>query len=955
MQLVLRRRAPRLSWIAISCVVLAAGACAPADTERLDDASTAFTIELPYEHYTLDNGLEVLLHEDHSDPIVAVATIMHVGSSRERPGKTGFAHFFEHMSFNDSENVPVGSNRKLIPELGGTRNGGTSSDMTIYYEVVPKDAFEKILWIDSDRLGYMINTVTEAALEREKQVVKNEKRQRVDNAPYGHTQTVQRAALYPEEHPYHWTVIGSLDDLQSATLEDVSSFYTRLYGANNATLVIAGDIDIGETKRLVDYWFGEIRRGPEVRAPYPQPVYLEASRSLMYEDNFATLPELQIVFPSVEQFHEDQYALDILTELLAGNKQTPLYEVIVEERQLAPNVVVGQRVSEIAGELVILVRANAGTDLDAVKAAVDEGLAQFEAEGVDATALRRVKVQAERAIHERVGSVLDKAFELAEGNEFTGDPNHIATVARETQQVTAEDVMAVYDRYIKDRTYVMTSFVPRGQPELAVEGAEPADVVEEKIIQGAEAEVSQGEEAVYKKTASEADRSEPPLGDPPLVSSPEVWTARQENGLELLGIENDESALVAFDLTLPGGQLLDPPEKTGVAGLLASLMMEGTSGRTPAELEEALDLLGARVNIFAGREAIRISGSTLARTFEPTMALVEELLLEPRWDRDEFDRLRRELATRLRDQAASPTAIANNVFGRVLYGDDHAFGNPVLGTPETVADIEIDDLKRYFAEYVSPSRASFHVAGAVSQGQVQSALAGLSARWPAAPFDIPQQPVPPDVAGRTVYFVDVPDAKQSVLQVGRLALSATDPDYTRLDFANERIGGSSSGRLFQLLRIEKGYTYGATSGLVDTVEVGPWMARTSVRANVTLESLELIRDQIQTYAETFTEEDVEVTKNQIIKGNTRAFESLNAKLGLLRRMSRYDLPPDFVERDQELLLGMTQDDFRDVITTHLDESRMIYVVVGDAETQLGRMAGLGYGEPVVLDIYGRSQ
>ena len=944
------------SWLGVwtGCAVLAAAACAPGDSgDTAFDARPPIAFDLPYVHYTLDNGLEVVLHEDHSDPIVAVATIVHVGSSRERPGKTGFAHFFEHMSFNDSENVPVGSNRKLIPELGGTRNGGTSSDMTIYYEVVPKDAFEKILWIDSDRLGFMINTVTEAALEREKQVVKNEKRQRVDNAPYGHTQTVQRGALYPEDHPYHWTVIGSLDDLQSATFDDVRAFYTRLYGANNATLVIAGDIDIDETKRLVDYWFGEIRRGPEVTAPYPQPVYLEASRSLMYEDNFATLPELQIVFPTVEQFHEDQYAVDILTELLAGSKQAPLYEVIVDERQLAPNVSVGHRVAEIAGELVIRVRANAGTDLDEVKAAVDEGLARFETDGVQAVALERVKVQAERALYERVGSVLDKAFALAEGNEFTGDPGHIATVVRDTQLVRADDVMEVYERYIKGRTYVMTSFAPRGRPELAVAGAEPAEVVVEEIVQGAEAEVSQGKEAVYRRTVTEADRSEPPLGDPPLVTSPEVWTAGQDNGLDVYGIESDEVALVAFDLTLRGGQLLDPPGKTGVAGLLAALMMEGTATKTSAELEEAIDLLGARITISAGREAIRLSGSTLARTFEATMALIQELLLEPRWDETEFDRLERELATRLRDREASPPAIAGNVFSHVLYGDDHAFGTPALGTPETVAGIELDDLKAYFDANVSPTQATFHVAGAVSEVRVTAALAGLTERWPAKQVEIPAQPAPPELAGRTVYFVDVPGAKQSVLQVGRLALSATDPDFTRLDFANERLGGSSSGRLFQLLRIEKGYTYGARSGIVGTLEIGPWSAQTSVRANVTLESLELLRDQIRNYAATFTQDDVDVTQNQIIKGNTRAFESLNAKLGLLRRMSRLGLPDDFLERDQELLLGMTQDDFREVINSYLDESRMIYVVVGDAATQLARVAELGYGEPVLLDIYGR--
>ena len=936
---------------ALGSAVLLAVACAGDPPVEVPPA--ADFEGLAYERYTLDNGLDVILHEDHSDPIVAVATIMHVGSSRERPGRTGFAHFFEHMSFNDSENVPRGANRKLIPELGGTRNGGTSSDMTIYYEVVPKDAFEKILWIDSDRFGFMINTVTEAALEREKQVVKNEKRQRVDNAPYGHTQTVQRAALYPEDHPYHWPVIGSLEDLQSATLQDVQSFYTRLYGANNATLVIAGDIDIEETKRLVQYWFGEIRQGPEVSPPYPQPVYLDTTRSLMYEDNFATLPELQLVFPTVEQFHQDRYALDILTELLAGSRESPLYQVVVEERQLAPDVNAGHRPAEIAGELVFQVRANAGTDLDEVKAALDEGLARFETEGVDATALGRVKVQAERRLHERTGSVLDKAFELAEGNEFADDPNHIVTIARETQAVTAEDVMAAYELYIKDRPFVMTSFVPRGEPGLAVQGAERAAVVEEQIVAGAEPEVTQGEETDYRLTRTEADRSEPPLGEPPLVSAPPVWQARLENGLELFGTEHYESALVAFDLTIPGGQLQDPAGKTGVAGLLASLMMEGTEDRTPAELEEAIDLLGARITMSAGREAIRLTGSTLARTFEPTLALVEELLLEPRWDQDEFERLERELATRLRDRESSPPAIAANVFNRLLYGENHAFGTPASGTPEAVADIELEDLRSYYDTVFSPTDATFHVAGAVSQNRAEGALAGLTERWAAKQVTLPTQPDPPATEGGTVYFVDVPGAKQSVLMAGRLALPADDPDWTRLDFANERIGGSSSGRLFQLLRIEKGYTYGATSRIGNTLEIAPWVAQTSVRANVTLESLELLRDQIRNYADTFTEEDVAVTQNQVIKGNTRAFESLNAKLGLLRQMSRLGRPADFVERDQETLLGMTLADFREVIREHLDESQMIYVVVGDAETQLGRMTELGYGEPVVLDIYGR--
>ncbi|RYY92150.1 MAG: insulinase family protein, partial [Chitinophagaceae bacterium] len=294
----------------------------------------AATFRIPYETFTLSNGLKVILHEDHSDPIVAVSTLVHAGSNREKPGKTGFAHFFEHMSFNHSENTPRGANRKLIPEWGGNRNGGTWSDGTVYYEVIPKDAFEKILWIDSDRLGFMINTVTQDALSKEIQVVKNEKRQNYDNVAYGNTSEVILANLYPKDHPYNWTTIGSLPDLQAASLADVKEFYNQYYGAANATLVIAGDIDPKKTRERVEYWFGEIRRGPAVQPMKPQAAKLGETKSLWFEDNFARLPEYTMVFPTVESYHKDAYALNILAQLLAGSKTAPLYQVVVTERKL---------------------------------------------------------------------------------------------------------------------------------------------------------------------------------------------------------------------------------------------------------------------------------------------------------------------------------------------------------------------------------------------------------------------------------------------------------------------------------------------------------------------------------------------------------------------------------------------------------------------------------------------
>lgn len=909
--------------------------------------------KIDYEKFTLENGLEVVLHEDHSDPIVAVATLMHVGSNREKPGKTGFAHFFEHMSFNDSENVPRGANRKLIPEWGGSRNGGTWSDGTIYYEVVPKDAFEKILWIDSDRFGYMINTVTKDALEAEKQVVKNEKRQRVDNAPYGFTDEIIRKNLYPEGHPYSWTVIGSLPDLQAATLDDVKEFYEQYYGAGNATLVIAGDIDVEETRQLVEKWFGEIRKGPEVAKPAPMPVSLESTKSLYFEDNFAKLPELRMVFPTVEDYNNDMYALNVLGQLLSGSKKSPLYQVIVEEQKLAPNASSYQSSNEVAGEFVFRVRANAGTDLDQVKSAVEEGLTRFETNGIDEKDLQRIKAELETNLYQGVSTVLNKAFQLVTDNEFGGDPSYISKTAKYTQAVTADDVMRVYNQYIKGQNYVMTSVVPRGQLELAVEGADQAEVYIEEVVANVEAEnVTRGEVADYEKTPSKYDRSEPEFGELPLLKSPEVWTSSLDNGMQVFGIENRELPLVYFDLTLKGGHYQDPIDKAGAAALLADLMTEGTKTKTPAELEEAIGLLGASINVFSGREELRIAGSCLARNFDETFELMKEVLLEPRWDEAEFDRLKQALITQLKGREASPTAIAATTFDKLLYGENHIFGYPTSGMLETAESLTLDDLKAYYEANFSPSVANFHVAGSVSKNEVMEMVSSLNEAWPSkdvmmASYELPE----PNTAGN-LYFIDFPGSKQSVLYIGQLAISGMDDEYNELTYANEKIGGGSSGQLFQTLRIEKGYTYGAYSFVRQTTEKSPYTVTSSVRANATLPSLEIIKDMLVNYADRFTEDDVVVTQNKVLKANTRAFESLGAKLNMLHEISQFGKSPNFMEMEQQELTSMTLDDYKAMINKYMDEGKMLYLVVGDGETQLDEVRKLGMGEPIILDIKG---
>ncbi len=935
-----------LTVMALSLAVISAGG--PAVSKKKPGPS----FNIAYEKYLLGNGLEVILHEDHSDPVVAVATLMHVGSSREKPGRTGFAHFFEHMSFNDSENVPRGANRKMIPELGGVRNGGTSSDFTVYYEVVPTDAFEKILWIASDRLGFMINTVTVDALEREKQVVKNEKRQRCDNAPYGFTDEVQRAALYPADHPYNWTVIGSLPDLQAATLEDVKEFYSRFYGANNATLVIAGDIDVARTKELVERWFGEIRRCSEVKDPERRQAILEGTRSLYHLDNFAKLPELQILYPAVPQYDTDSYALRILADILSGSKKAPLYKTIVEEKKLAPGVTTYLDASEIAGVFNIIVRANDGVDLDDVKAAIDASFALFEKEGVSEKEMARIKARNEIDLYEGMSTVLAKVFQLATYNEFVGDPGYVAIEAERFSSVTAEDVMDVYRRYIKGRPFVMTSFIPKDQPDLSVSGSEEARISREEIAPTAGNEqVTQGEEAECEKTPTKYDRSEPPLGDPPLLRSPKIWTEKLDNGMEVMGIEHTEVPLVNFCLVIKGGHWLDPEGKSGTANLLAGLMMEGTKNRTPAELEETLGVLGSTIEFVAGTEEILVKGNALSGNFEETMELFTEMILEPRWDAREFERLRVEQQTGLKDAESNPVAIAGTALVRLLYGKDHILGTTVIGTPATIEGITMEDLKAFSAANFSPAVSDFVIVGDVDSERVLKSLGRLEKKWKKKEVTFPSctLPVP---SGPRVFFIDVPGASQSQIIVSRLALSGKDEDFNNLDYANRVLGGGSSSRLFQLLRLEKGFTYGANSFLARRIGKSPFIVQTSVRTNATEESLQLIRDLLRNYRATFTDREMEITKNMVIKGNTRAFEALNTMIGLLTRISEFDLPMDFLERNQQELLGMNLGDFHRMIEEHLDEGKMVYLVVGDAATQLPAAEALGCGPVVMLDIYG---
>ncbi len=748
-----------------------------------------FSVE--YEKFTLENGLDVIFHIDKSDPITAVALTFHVGSAREKTGRTGFAHLFEHLLFLESENLGQGGLDKLNAKVGGSgANGSTSRDRTNYFQTVPNDALEKMIWAEADKLGFFINTVTEQVVAKEKEVVKNEKRQGVDNVPYGHASYVVGKNLYPESHPYNWQVIGSLEDLQNATLADVKEFYGKWYVPNNATLVIAGDFDPAQVKAWVEQYFNEIPRGEEIAPVENMPVSLSEIKSLYHEDNFARVPQLTMTWPTVEQYNDDDYALSILGQLISSGKKSPFYKVLVEDKKVTSNVSMYQYGAELAGEYQISVRAYQNTPLDTVMAAINEAFAKFESEGVNEQDLARIKAGQETSFYNGLSSVLGKAFQLAQYNIFADNPGYINEDIQKVLDVSAEDVMRVYEKYIKGKPYVTTSFVPLGQTNLILTGAKKAEVVEEVIVMGAEGEFDLNEKMAYEKTPSSFERSvEPEYGSAPSFVIPNIWETEISNGMRVYGIENTELPLVQFNIRIKGGLLLDDPNKVGVANLLATMMTKGTKNKTPEELEEAIDMLGASINVSAGRESMFISGNTLAKNYDSVLALLEEILLEPRWDETEFNLAKQRIASAIVQQKGSSGAIASNAYNELLYGKDHILSNNQAGTEESVASISMDDLKEYYENNVSPSVASMHIAGDIQQDKVVSSLKSLNENWTGNTVDFPNYTLAEQPTSSKIYFYDVPDAKQSELRIGYLALAETDEDFYPAEVMNYILGG----------------------------------------------------------------------------------------------------------------------------------------------------------------------
>jgi zinc protease len=563
--------------------------------------------------------------------------------------------------------------------------------------------------------------------------------------------------------------------------------------------------------------------------------------------------------------------------------------------------------------------------------------------------VERIKATSEMGFYQGLNSVFYKALNLAFYNTFLDDPGFIEKDIENIKAVTRDDIIRVYNKYIKDRPYVSTSFVPRGMIETAAENSVPANVAEEDISEASQVEIAEVDEEEIVKTPSAIDRKkEPPAGPEPAVNVPEIWKAKLANGIEVFGIRNSELPLVNMNIVISGGALQDNIEMPGVSSLAAAVMPQGTKNKTPEELEEEIELLGSDISMYAGREEMHFESAALSRNFAQTVSLMKEILLEPRWDSTEFAIAKTRTLNSILQSEAQPTSVASRTFYRLIYGPDHIFGYDARGTRESVEKITISDLKGYYEKNFSPSVTRVLVAGSVSQEEVMEALAPLAEEWKPVEVNLKSFPEPVAPEKSTIYFIDIPGSRQSVIYIGYPAITRDNPDFIKTSFINYKLGGAFTSIFNQILREEKGFTYGASSNFLSMGTIAPFAAATSVRSDATFESVKIFRDEMEKYRDGITEDEIDFIKNCMIRSNALNYETNSNLVGMLSTMTKYGFPDDFVKKEEAVIRNMTVEEHKTITRKYIVPDRMYYVIVGDAATQMKQLEKIGFGKPVLL-------
>lgn len=952
------RRFALATLIALVVMSISAARAQRRTTPPAEDAAhSSARPELKYVRFTLPNGLRVVLHEDHSTPVVAVNLWYHVGSRDEKPGRTGLAHLFEHMMFQGFQGYPYAFGATM-DELGAVRNGTTNFDRTNYFEVVPSNFLETALFMEAGRMGRLLPSVTQERLDNQRDVVKNEMRQAIDNVPYGRARPRLLSLLYPPGHPYSWYVLGSMEDLTAASLDDVSAFFRTHYAPNNASLVLAGDFEPAKARALVEKYFGSIPAGTAVPRPQPATPRLDREIREEMEDN-VQLPLIHMAWHSPARFSKDEAAVDMLARILGGGKSSRLYRRLQLEQRKVAHIAAFNNSIQLGGTFMVMATPEPGQSVDEIHRLVDAEIAGIKTTGVTAEEIDRAYAEHESEFLGRLETVLGKADRLNEYTTMLDDPGYAARDLARYRAVTAADVQQAARKFLTDGRVLLT-VIPRRTPPTATPTTQTGTTPPAAARATAQgnptpptgAKPQPARASGPSPRAKTMDFSLLPKGGPdPALALPAVQRHRLANGLEVLVVEHHELPVVNLNLVVKSGGALDPAGKAGLASLTADMLDEGTSSRSAATIADGLAGIGASLSLSAGWDSSTASLRTLTRHLDTALQVYADIITNPAFPDQELETRRDTLRNVQKIMGDRAESVADVVVNRVLYGD-HPYGHALQGDVASLGRITREDVRAFYDAHVRPNNAALIVVGDVRAADIVAKLEKAFASWkpgPTPPRPAVTPPPPRDRGG--IYLVDRPASVQSVICMAQVGVPRSTRDFFPLEVMNRILGGATSSRLYMNLRQDKGYTYGVRSAFSYRREAGPFVAQAAVQGFSTreaviefLKELNGIRGGIPVSAE-----ELESARQAIIRGFPRRFETPEQIAANLEAVVTYGLPDDYFNTYAQKIAAVTSADLDRVAKQYLHPDRMAIIVVGDRkEIEQPLRTVEGYGERLTV-------
>jgi len=893
-------------------------------SQGLSGASAETNLDIPYQKFVLDNGLTVIVHEDHKAPVVAVNVWYHVGSKNEKPGKTGFAHVFEHLMFNGSENFDD-DYFQAIDRVGATdRNGTTSPDRTNYFENVPVSSMDVALWLESDRMGNLLGAVTQEKLDEQRGVVQNEKRQ-YENEPYSVTEELVATNCFPKGHPYSWTVIGSMEDLDAASLEDVHEWFKTYYGAANAVVSIAGDVTTDEALDKVRQYFGNVPPGPPVAT---HETWIAKRTGVIRQSVEDRVPQarLYMVWNIPEWGSESADYLDLVSDVLALGKTSRLYKRLVYDDQIATDVSASVELREIAGLFYITADVKSGVSLRDVENVINEELASLLKNGPTKHELKRVKSQyLSRNIRrmERIGGFGGKSDILAKSQVFAGNPEHYKLMLQRVQNATRDDLRNTAREWLSDGVYILDV---NPFPE-------------------------------YQASGNDVDRSKlPETGEPPAGEFPKLQRLTLSNGLKVVLAERHNVPLIDFSMIVDAGYAADQFGAPGTAKLAMNMLDEGTNSRTALEISDELALLGARLSAGSDLDASTVSLSALKSNMRPSLDLFADVILHPSFPEKDFQRLQVQRISDIQREKVTPMRMAVRVFPVVLYGKQHAYGNPFTGsgTVESIEGLSRDDLRNFHNTWFRPNNATLVVVGDITLDQLKPEIESRFSQWESG--EIPQKNLGKVQERETpvVYIVDRPGSIQSMIFAGNVAPPQYNPDEAAIQTLNNIIGGEFTARINMNLRENKHWSYGAFTLLWSAKGQRPFFAYAPVQSDKTAQAMvEMRKEFTQIIGENppTATEFARTQKNQILQ-LPGSWETIGSVESDLSDLVKYGLEDSFYQEKAKRIRGLTLEQIQETAQNIVQPDQMVWVVVGDRSKIVDEIKENGFSEIHFVDADG---